>query len=307
MMNRVFVRSVTVLAVAAVVASLTACAAGDRTTVPGCTPPFSAGSVSESISVSDGFGKNPDVQFPTPIKGTETERSVISLGTGPTAQTGDVVQIDYALYNGLTGEELESTFGEGQITPIVIPETNDDNAYGAFRCAPAGTRLVLTMLPEGLLGKQQGEQFAEAIGKNSQIIMIADVKDVIPGRSEGISQQLPNSFPTVVAAPNGRPGLIFPSGDAPEEQQTEVNIKGSGRVVTAEDTVLVKATVVNWATRAVTYSTWETNAIEPIPPAEGEDPIRDAINGQTEGSQIVMVAPSSDTSVFVIDILRAVR
>lgn len=95
---------------AALLVSLAACAPSAPATVEGCLP---AGAASQAVTVDGAFGSTPTVEFEAPLTAETTERSVTEEGEGDGAADGDTVVFEYTLYNGETGEEIETTgFGE---------------------------------------------------------------------------------------------------------------------------------------------------------------------------------------------------
>jgi len=113
-------------------------------------------------------------------------------------------------------------------------------------------------------------------------------------------------MPSVVLAPDGRPGVIVPDSAAPSELAVEVLKKGDGTQITDADTVRVHVTAVNWNTREVISSTWEDGATQAVT-ASSSTPYAPELVGETVGSQLLVVSPgATDTdaaTVYVVDII----
>ncbi len=97
-------------------------------------------------------------------------------------------------------------------------------------------------------------------------------------------------LPTVVRAPDGRPGVIIPDNDAPEELVVQTLIKGDGAEVTGDQAAFVAYTGVNWDDHTVIDTTWDTT---PAAISFGDDApeFADALKGATVGSQVLVVLP----------------
>jgi FKBP-type peptidyl-prolyl cis-trans isomerase len=120
----------------------------------------------------------------------------------------------------------------------------------------------------------------------------------------------------VVRAADGRPGIIVPDGEAPDEVTVQTIKKGDGPVVTGDQPVRVHYTGVTWDERKVFDSTWDGEpaslTLDAVVPGFAQ-----ALEGQTVGSQVMVVVPpdagygdaaqgeipANSTLVFVIDIL----
>src|SRR5688572_30462309 len=94
---------------AGLVISLAACSPGTTNTADPDCPVVASGSASDAVKVSGDFGAIPEVEVPTPTEVTETERSVAIQGDGATVVTGDTVIVEYTVYNGTSGEQLDQT------------------------------------------------------------------------------------------------------------------------------------------------------------------------------------------------------
>ena len=100
-------------------------------------------------------------------------------------------------------------------------------------------------------------------------------------------------LPTVVRAPDGRPGVIVPDNDAPEDLVVQTLIKGDGPEVTGEQAAFVAYTGVNWDDHTVIDTTWDAT---PASISFGDDApeFADALKGATVGSQVLVVLPPAE-------------
>ncbi len=300
-------RPVAVLAVAAVLVSLTACSSGGGIAVAGCEPSLLSGSASDSIKVSTGFGETPEVSFPTPIKGTKNERTVLELGKGTVPQDGGLVSVNLSLYDGSAGTQLSSSFEDGQPGFVLMSGDSSQPALvDALACTPVGSRIAITMNAKDFAEAANAAGYEEMAGKNTQLVAVIDVMSSIAGHAVGQARDLPNSFPAIVRAPDGRPGLSFPGGDAPTDTTPQVSVLGNGEVVTETDNVIAQTLSVGWDNRDVIDSTWANGSPTLLDPS-GQADLTQAVVGKKVGSQIVVITQDATGAavVNVVDILAA--
>ena len=74
-----------------------------------CTSLANSGPAVDSVDVTGGFGESPTVTFPTPLETTTTERKLLIEGDGAPARPGGSVTLDFAIYNGETRHNSNST------------------------------------------------------------------------------------------------------------------------------------------------------------------------------------------------------
>ncbi|SMQ67551.1 FKBP-type peptidyl-prolyl cis-trans isomerase [Agreia sp. VKM Ac-1783] len=305
-------KSIALILSAGLLVGLSACASTTATLTEGdCTPATDPGSSSESVTVS-GDASTPTYDFPTPVFAKRAERSVLEPGSGPAAEKGSVVLASYTAVGGA---------GQGQAQPKQFSATLTDDSpalpkeiVDSLTCSRAGERIAV-VLPDA--------QAADG----SANVFVFDITGVYSGRASGSNEPAEAGFPSVVTAPDGRPGLTFASGPTPTELRSTTLIKGSGDVVADSDLLIVQKTGVIWGADSTFESTWAdgsaagiTLSSQATPEQGGVVPgLRSALIGQTVGSQVLVVVPPADgfgdagstkpavapgsTVVYVVDIL----
>jgi peptidylprolyl isomerase len=112
--------------------------------------------------------------------------------------------------------------------------------------------------------------------------------------------------PTVVRAPDGRPGIIIPDSKAPTKTVTQTLIAGDGAKV-GDEQPFFAYTAVGWNDRKVAESTWGK-----LPEADLSKlpkQVADAVKSATVGSQLLVVVPGEGDAqavAYVVDILGSV-
>jgi peptidylprolyl isomerase len=286
--------------------ALTGCAPAGGSS---CTPAAPAGDASRLVQASGDFGKTPKVDFPTPLDAQKTEASTAIAGDGERIISNDqLITLDIALYNGTTGASVTSTGFTGEAASIpqsdLLPGMRD-----ALHCAVAGSRVV-AVIPGAEAFGEAGNP-AAGVNAGDSVIAVMDVQDVYLSKADGADQYVWESgFPTVVTDENGVPGLTIPKSDPPRDLKYVALKKGDGAKVTKDSTIYVQALIADWKTREVTQSTWTSEGgAQPLPVAQLQAGIQDALVGQTVGSQVLLILPpaegaqSDSTTVWVIDIL----
>lgn len=320
------------LAVAAgLIVSLSGCAsdpegAGDlglSVAEGGCQP---SGSEVESIEFSGGFGETPDVVFDGPLEIVNTQRFVLSEGDGEIVQDGDDVLIDYALFNGSTGEVLEryedfdpSVFRMDIASPVLV------GVSLTVACTKTGSRVAGLLPAEEAFGPDGAPDFG--LNPGDPLLFIVDVISIkappVPplDRIEGEPREPSDGLLGLEYAEDGTPSVTIPEGqDVPAEFAVDTLITGAGVVVAAGDVVILHYHGVNWNTGEVFDSSWSRGQPASFPTGGVIVGFRDGLIGQTVGSRAIIVIPPElgygpgggnpdgsigpeDTIVFVVDIL----
>lgn len=309
---------------AALLLSLAACAPGGSAPADGdCAP---AGTASDAVSVEGAFGEVPTIEFDGPLMPDATQRTVIEQGEGDAAANGDTVVIEYTVLNGETGAELATTGFTGENAERFPIDTASAQLVGfslLLDCATPGTRLAGVIPPVEGFG-EQGVPELSLTGSES-LVFVIDVVSIVPPaleRAEGESQEAPEGFPTVELADNGAPTITLPDSEPFTEFDLAVLILGDGPVVEDGQTVTVHYTGMNWNTGEIFDSSWERGTTADFPTSGVIQGFRDALVGQTVGSQVIAIIPPDlgygpsggtpdgsigpdDVIVFVVDILAA--
>lgn len=302
--------------------ALTAChVVPSEQSVAGCTPSIQPGGASNAVRATTGIDALPtDVPFQTPLAIDGPEASITGAGDDP-ARAGDVVIADYTLYDGTTGEVLEST--DSTLLRALAAESGDEMQPASqqltlrtggetvlsqgLECATAGSTVALVAPYLDLFG----DSVAQAgVDPESTAVLLVHVQDAFPGRAEGFPQPAVGGLPAISLATDGTPGVTFSGAAAPTELTVGTTIGGDGPVVGEDDTIVVQYTLVEWGATTVTETTWGSA------PATFElsgliEGFQQAVVGQRVGSQVVAVVPpelgydDGKTLVFVIDILDA--
>lgn len=255
----------------------------------------------------------PEVAIDAPVHVTETVSAVETAGNGTaiTSRAQDV-RFTAAIANAATGEILIAAPAEATLSAFA---ENYEGIVQMLMCAQEGSRVV-GAIPASDLSEQvvSGLQ----LGPDDALVAVIDVDRVYLPAADGAPQYNDRrGMPSVVLAPDGRPGIIVPAAEPPADLAVEVLKKGDGDVVGEADTVRVHYTGVTWAEKEVFDSSWENGASASFT-LDGVVPgFAQALQGQTVGSQILAVIPpdlgygdqaqgsipAGATLVFVIDIL----
>lgn len=274
------------------------------------------------IDVSGDPGSAPRVDVFTPFVTEQDAYADVERGDGPVIT--DVAQpgvLDITLFDALTGEPLIGTAYSGDLSAVgpLSGWTEQFPALeGALLCAAEGSRIAVAMSQDGVTEEARAAYAQAGLPAEGSLIAVVDVRKVLPRAASGsvqFNQGL--GLPTVVRAPDGRPGIIVPDAEPPSETVVQTLIKGEGPVLADDDAVLVQYTGVTWDGREVFDSTWEDGAPAALTADQVVPGFAEALEGQTVGSQVLVVIPPDQgygdqaqgaippdsTLVFAIDIL----
>jgi len=303
--------ALSVAALSAVILAGCASSAPDAETSPSappvadlCDSAAPSGAASDAVTVEGAAGEASTATFTFPLEIPELQTTVVNEGSGDPVESGELVTYALTAYSADTGEQLGS-FGYGEET-VLPAQISPDNPIGQILgCATPGTRVVAAFPPSD---------------PNAGEVYIFDFLEVVPNAAWGEPQEPVDGMPTVTLADDGAPTIELPEGDAPTDLELEVLKKGDGATVAPGDTVLVQYTGVKWSDGTVFDSSWETGAPASFQTTGVVDGFRQALEGQTVGSQVLVVIPPAlgygegeindtdlkgETLVFVVDILGA--
>lgn len=264
------------------------------------------------ISVTGSAAAAPTVDVDTPLHAKTTQFKDVEAGTGDIPITSDsqMIVLDVALVSAKTGKTLVTTAYDGDKS-TVYPVSQWVQSFPAFEtalhCATAGTRTVVAIAPGGV---PEGSLSSLGMSKGDSLVAVLDVRKVYRAAADGADVYNGGfGMPAVVRAPDGRPGVIVPDGQAPTTLKIELLKRGDGEKVDAAHPVLLQYTVVNWSDKSVASTTWDAQP-EFVTLSTKSKGFQQAVAGQTVGSQVLAVIPPADgesgvkdTQIVVIDIL----
>ena len=293
-------------------------------TLTGCSPaitlacePAAGGSQVNSVEVTGASDEQPKVTFASPITAEEIQSKVVFGGNGNVFTGRNLIEFEFAGYNGGTGELIQMTEFDGSnpasgfYGPDAVP-----NFCSALAGAKEGSRVV-SIFPAKDAHAGQGVPDL-GIGPNDSFVFVFQLTRVYLAKAEGSSVPAQAGMPTVVTTPEGIPGVTIPKTEAPTELKVAQLIKGSGEQVKSGDMVTMHYSGFVWADGSKFDSSWDRG--EPAQFAVPGQLIKgfgDAVVGQTVGSQVLIVIPPSlgygseatgsipadSTLIFVVDIL----
>jgi hypothetical protein len=265
---------------------------------PGCEPVYQPGKASSLVTLDEDDTGVLGVNFPTPLKTTGRELSVVIEGEGAPSIPGGSVDFDATAFLGTTGEFLDSTSYEPRNpTRRVVDIDSTDFFSNVLGCVKPGSTLVVTTTVEDLFGPIIE---TEDIKLTSTVIVVFDIRDTYEAKATG-SPRLPQSgMPTVVTTPEGVHGVSFPNQPAPTELRVSVLKQGDGPAVQEGDFVTTHFTGLTWNTQQIFVSSFGGGAPLSLvaidssksPDGQGVIPgIAQALIGQAVGSQVLVSIP----------------
>lgn len=308
-------RPIASLSVAAAAALLLAGCTGspDAAETPDATASADAGQCQSALTdapapdglvVSGDFQGKVNVTLPSGYAPTELQRTTLVEGSGQQVKAGDVLKANYTLIDAASGQvQLQSldTAPAGMDTLI-----NSQQIFGAaLECENIGARTV-SSFPAGTLGEG-----------SPAFVLVADAISELPTRADGAEVAPVDGMPTVTFDDSGAPTITMPDAPAPTDVRIENLRQGTGDVVNPGDQVIVQYTGALYDGGTVFDSSWQRGEPAQFVTNQVVDGFRQALEGQTVGSQVVVVIPpasgygdtaqgeipANSTLVFVVDIL----
>ncbi|MFB7250810.1 hypothetical protein [Microbacterium sp. NPDC056234] len=288
------------------VIALTGCTTAPTFDGEACDRAASSSGIDDAVTVTGDFGVAPDVELFSPLHVEKTSYTDLSTGEGtPLTSPQQLTVLDIALYDGSTGEQVVQTEFDGDMARLsnIASWTQQIPGIGeVLECATPGTRMVAAIAPADF-GEAALSGFQ--LDEDTTVVAVIDVLDTQLARATGQQQfNNANDLPTVVRAPDGRPGIIVPDGAAPTEQVEQVLIKGDGEAIEKDTIAWVNFTAVGWDSKTVSSTSWDSNPVSNL--AQTAPTVADAVVGETVGSQLLVVVPAADDGeamTYVVDIL----
>lgn len=295
--------------------TLTGCSSAEQNLA---CPAFQGGEQVDAITVSADFNKQPTVSFPSPLNAESIQARAVIEGSGPVFTGRNLVEFEFAGFNGGTGTLIQQTSFDGTesqsgyFAPNQVP-----NFCEALAGAREGSRIV-AIIPPDQAHSGQGVP-ALGVGANDAFVFVIDLRKVYLEKAQGESVAPQAGFPTVVTTPEGIPGVTIPKTTAPSELMVAQLIKGSGEIVELGDLATVHYSGFVWDGAEKFDSSWDGGQPAQFEIQNGAliEGFVAALVGQPVGSQIIAVIPPEQgygdagagtippgaTLVFVIDIL----
>jgi peptidylprolyl isomerase len=304
------------LALAAILISLTLTGCSSSVTLA-CEPAGSGAQV-EAIEVSSVPLTKPTVSFASPISAETIQSRVVFEGDGEVFTGRNLIEFEFAGYNGGNGELLQETNFDGKNpAPGFFGPDSVPNFCSALVGAKEGSRVVAIFPPKDAHDGRGVESLG--IGPNDSFVFVFDLARVYLEKAEGSAVAPEAGMPAVVTTPEGVPGVTIPSSDAPVELRIAQLVKGAGDTVKTGDNVTMHYSGFLWTGGSKFDSSWDkgTPAQFEVSPGKLIDGFLSAVVGQQVGSRVVVVIPpalgygeqasatipANSTLVFVIDIL----
>ncbi|MEJ1087573.1 hypothetical protein WDU99_04500 [Microbacterium sp. Mu-80] len=279
--------------------ALTGCSPAPSFDGAACERSSSAG-LEASVEVTGSFG-TPQVSVDLPVRASEVKYADLIVGDGaPIASATQNAIMTLMLVNGTTGEPIQSGLS------VWSPESASAQFPGvdeALACATEGSRVVVA-IPSGQLPEGMAAQVG--LGADDSMLAVYDIRYTLLPKAEGDDVfNTTRGLPSVVRAPDGRPGIIVPDSAAPKETVTETLIEGRGEEV-GDGAAMFHYTAVSWADRSVTGTSWDGAVMlnaDSLPEEVGT-----AIAEAHIGSQIMVIVPgdSGDAGIYVVDVLGVI-
>ena len=248
-----------------------------------CVPTGTPGDASELITATGAFDSSPTVDFPTPLVTKGLEVSVISKGDGRLVRDTDIVTFHYTQFDAETGEVIAAT------APFTSSVDDEDNLKALFQCVTVGSRVAATL--------------PAPANEDITAVLVIDVDVAYTSKATGRIEMPQASFPSVVTAPDGRPGVAILDEDPPTALKSATLITGDGEKVTEGDALLVQYSAFDWDTSAELATTWgqDDNSLRRILLSKFDTTTSEgisagaltALSGKTVGSQVLVVMPAS--------------
>ena len=268
--------------------------------------------------MSETLGQQPVVNFPSPLNAEAVQARIVVEGDGPVFTGRNLVEFEFAGYNGGSGQLIQQSSFDGVETPSgFFGPGQVPNFCEALAGAKEGSRVVAILPPQQA---HNGEGVpALGVGPADSFVFVIDLKKVFMEKAAGASVAPEAGFPSVVTTSEGIPGVSIPSSPAPTELKIAQLIRGEGEIVQKGQLVTMHYSGFVWDSSEKFDSSWDSGQPAQFQMQDGAliEGFLSAVVGQPVGSQVIAIIPPAlgygdagagtippgATLVFVIDIL----
>ncbi len=227
--------------------------ATESTAAPDTTDDAAPSTVDTEAATPPTNPDKPEVEIPEEIP-TELQVTVLEEGSGPAAEAGDTVIVDYVGVRSSDGVEFDNSYDRFEPFPVVLGQGGviagwDEGLVGA----QAGSRIQLD-IPSDLAYGEQSQ--GDIIGENEALTFVIEVRAVVPAAD-------PADVPTEpgVDASEGATGIT-----------TVDLVDGDGATVEPGQTALVRYVIFRGDNGVALTDNWE-QAPTPVPVTEDGFPV----------------------------------
>ncbi|HZX37803.1 MAG TPA: FKBP-type peptidyl-prolyl cis-trans isomerase [Streptomyces sp.] len=275
-----------------------------------------------AITAGAQFGEKPTLAKGEgdPPKALKVE--TISEGKGATLKKGDPVQVNYLGQAWDSNKPFDNSFDRKQPFDLTLGAGGVIQGWDkGLEGQKVGSRIEMSIPPELGYGAQgQGD-----IKPNATLVFVIDIlkSTQVPLSAKGTEVAQDNiDLPKVGTNTDGKaPSVTFPKSDAPKKLVSNYVLEGTGPVLTAKDTVVVKYEAYLWDGAKKFDSTYQAGKTQTFPLGQVTlKGLKDGVVGKKVGSRVLLVIPpdqafgakeqqgipKNSTLVFAVDLLTKV-
>lgn len=261
----------------------------------------------------------PEISFPTPLNTDKIETFVQVEGDGPEFTGNQMIDFDYQIINGGTGDLLQSSSFDGTDNAFQLAAPSNKLLCHTLSGVKEGS-LVSILLP----WEEVKDTSIVNLGLNEgdSLVLTVRLNKVFLPRANGDAQAPESNFPQVVNAKSGEPGLVIQNWDSPAFTKFAKAdlVAGRGEEVKVGQKVTVHYSGWIWSSKKAKFdSSWAKQQPTQFQLSEGNliPGFIKALVGEKVGSRVIavlppdeaygdkvlQVIPANSTLIFVIDIL----
>jgi len=292
--------------------------------VAGCSSSPAPVRANLQVTVSGTFGTAPAVTIPAMPATADLVYNTLVHGTGPVVAAGNAMLTSYVEYNwdGSTHKLGRSTYVQGYPAMFgSVPSLR--GLKDALIGQKAGSRVLVVVPPKFGFGSTGSTQLG-VTGKTTMVFVFDILGTYSPSAiaSGTTVSSGGGTLPKVTTPTSAGPTVVIPKTSPPSTLVAQPLIKGTGRAVTRNDTIVAQYILYDWRTRQSIGSSWSSGSMIGSPVTRMIPGLTNGLVGQTVGSRVLLVIPASqaygskgssdgtikggDTLVFVVDIIDAV-
>lgn len=275
----------------------------------------------EGVSATGESGKEPDVHFKAPLKVSQKSYAVLIQGKGAKLKEGETVCYQYMVYNARTGSQISSTWKQTPVCSLTLNSSMDSDYEKVLSSQNLGASIAFSTPGSGESSSASDSEVANSGDAYISVMTLISTVKTLSKVDGAKVQNIPPDLPKVTSNPStGEPSIDFNNYKSNGKFVAQTLVKGTGPVVSASDSVVVKYSGWVLSTKKQFQSTWSEGNITTSFSLSGTiEGFQKGLAGQTVGSEVLLIIPPSmgygsnaqsgipanSTLVFVVDILGA--
>ncbi|WP_029068508.1 FKBP-type peptidyl-prolyl cis-trans isomerase [Jonesia quinghaiensis] len=264
--------------------------AGQETPAEADTTSAADAAALEGVTVEVKDEEAPTVSFDGELSFEGNAALAVTPGDGDAIAEGDLVAVNMSVFDGSTGEGIQSTYDEGNPTHLLMDGTQIPQAFvnAMVEIGVGGTAILAQ---PGTPAQEASDEMPE-IPATPAYVYVVETEANVPTTAQGSDvEQSDDSLPTVTLDDTGKPSVEIPDGFEGTDDMQVITLKeGDGAAVAETDFVWAQYT--GWQLDGTEFdSSWSRGMPMGFSLTQVIPGWTEGLTGVKAGSQVMLIIP----------------